>query len=929
MKSLNRTLSLVLVLAMCLGLMGVASAASFTDGATVKYTEAVDVVSSIGVINGLDTGAFNPAGNLTREQAAKIICYLTLGKTAADALKATTAPFSDVAADRWSAGSIAYCVSQGYVSGMGDGTFAPTANVTGYQFAKMLLCALGYDAKIEGFTGSSWAIAVAKVAFTNNLFNGNDAFNGNNAATREEAALYTLNTLLAKPVSYASKGTSIVVNGTTITTGATAATASTKTFAETYFSTLVNTTGTDSLGRPARVWTLKGVQIGAYAKTPAFSTTADMNYTAGIASLTASLNGKSFASLTKNNVYYNNKPEGASGTSAIASVADLAAKTGNGTKVDVYTDSADATKIVNVSITKTDLVKVAAVNTANKSVTLTTVSKTPVQGSYTVTDLASSKLYAALKDLAVDTLVVVTPAWNGTNYSVAAVAMPKTVSGYITTVNTATGTISLDGKGYDIAAAQTAAVDAAAPSGTVQATLVLDTYGYIVHSTTATVATKNYMYVIDAYSTLANSKIVPMAKGVLTDGTIVDVVNDGTNTLGIKKISAITNDIYTLASDTAGTPAGAAIAPVKTLVALDEKGVINAYDKYLTRIAQDDTDATANYYTNYYSTNVKFVYINTTAKTATVKSGVQAVASIPVGSFAVVERNSATDATPVVTAVYLVDGVAATVDSTSLLYFPASTTIGTSVLKNSSTGKYETFNLFKAYINGAPVDGGVATTATSVTADGFYSYAKSDTTGAYVLSPYTLTTGTSAVISNKPITATFSNSLITVNGKVIDISGAVFADVRTSAEQATKSVILNAAGVCAGDAAYGLNVSVVYNTTTGKAATVYVTPSDGVALAATTVNGNGLTVTATPDKAVASVGETVTFTVTVTGTAAAAGTVTTSVVTGGTATIVGTATNATKTSNTVMAITGAGATSLTYTYSYTVAAAGGPTFTAA
>ena len=56
MKSLNRTLSLVLVLVMVFGLMGVASASSssYTDSTTVgaAYAEAVDVLTGIGVVNG-------------------------------------------------------------------------------------------------------------------------------------------------------------------------------------------------------------------------------------------------------------------------------------------------------------------------------------------------------------------------------------------------------------------------------------------------------------------------------------------------------------------------------------------------------------------------------------------------------------------------------------------------------------------------------------------------------------------------------------------------------------------------------------------------------------------------------------------------------------------------------------------------------------
>ena len=51
MKSLNRTLSLVLVLVMVFGLFGVASAA-FTDTSASNYTQAINVMAGTGVING-------------------------------------------------------------------------------------------------------------------------------------------------------------------------------------------------------------------------------------------------------------------------------------------------------------------------------------------------------------------------------------------------------------------------------------------------------------------------------------------------------------------------------------------------------------------------------------------------------------------------------------------------------------------------------------------------------------------------------------------------------------------------------------------------------------------------------------------------------------------------------------------------------------
>ncbi len=198
MKSLNRTLSLVLVLAMCLGLMGIATAATFTDSTAVQYSEAVGVMNGIGAINGYTDGSFKPTGTITREEAAKMVTYAVLGPTVAAKLSVSSTGFSDVAADRWSSPYIAYCVSQGIINGLGDGTFAPTANVTGYQLAKMMLAAAGYG-KASEFIGASWELNVAVAANKYKVFNGSKASDFSKAATREEAALYVFNALTKVP----------------------------------------------------------------------------------------------------------------------------------------------------------------------------------------------------------------------------------------------------------------------------------------------------------------------------------------------------------------------------------------------------------------------------------------------------------------------------------------------------------------------------------------------------------------------------------------------------------------------------------------------------------------------------------------------------------------------------------------------------------
>ena len=109
MRNLKRTLSLVMAMALIVGMMVVSASAvssDFNDSAEITNTEAVDVMTAIGVFEGTDKGAFNPTGILTREQAAKIVAVMLLGEEDANKLSTNSTTFKDVAANRWSAGYI-------------------------------------------------------------------------------------------------------------------------------------------------------------------------------------------------------------------------------------------------------------------------------------------------------------------------------------------------------------------------------------------------------------------------------------------------------------------------------------------------------------------------------------------------------------------------------------------------------------------------------------------------------------------------------------------------------------------------------------------------------------------------------------------------------------------------------------------------------
>ncbi len=293
MKNLKKVLALVLAVSVLMGLATMASAkvaADYTDAASVKEdrTEAVDVLSSLGVFQG-SSGSFNPDAILTRAEAAKIICYMTMDKEDADKLIAGVAPYLDVPATHWAAGPIAHCKTQGIIAGVGNGNFDPMGQLTGLQFAKMLLTALGYDAQREGLVGSEWGNRTAAIAISDAGITGGVSSAALAAPlSRQDACQLAFNTLEATMVKYADKGGTISSGGITINLpGATAdplkkgtstqwgdydgsevqftvPEEATVQFCEYYFGDLKKYSETNDLGLETHEWHYKGDKIGAY-----------------------------------------------------------------------------------------------------------------------------------------------------------------------------------------------------------------------------------------------------------------------------------------------------------------------------------------------------------------------------------------------------------------------------------------------------------------------------------------------------------------------------------------------------------------------------------------------------------------------------------------------------------------------------------------
>lgn len=208
MKNFKKVLALVLAVVMLLSFATVASAVTsdyYKDADSIDYTEAVDVLGSIGVLNGFPDDTFRPEATITRAQAAKIIAMFDNGSTDINKLYTAANPFADCV-NHWAESYIAYGVKTGIVAGVGGDKFAPEANVTGVQFLKMVLVVLGYDAKVEGLEGKNWdvnTLALAKqVGLTATLGN---KFDYSADLTRQEAAVIMLDALKSDCVTYGTK----------------------------------------------------------------------------------------------------------------------------------------------------------------------------------------------------------------------------------------------------------------------------------------------------------------------------------------------------------------------------------------------------------------------------------------------------------------------------------------------------------------------------------------------------------------------------------------------------------------------------------------------------------------------------------------------------------------------------------------------------
>jgi len=534
MKTTKKILSLMLVVAMVVGLVQLASAetlSNYYDGDTVKYVEAVDVLTGINVLAGDKPNAdgvmgIRPGDTITREEAAKVLTCLLLTYDLAEALPAADTGFPDVPASRWSSKYVAYCATQQIILGRADGKFYPTDNVTAAEFVIMIMRALKVGDPSR-YVGSGWQLNAILDGMDMGFLDTGADYTA--AALREEIFKYAFNALLFSPSgtsgSYQYIQTGWVDASVTNpvpkyeyvwvpSPGADSLAAIRYDLnkADKPMGLKSNASGLDDLGRPAKIWSYKGQMIAYMPSAPVatvFNKTVSENAlfqvtnlgsdttkaAAEIPAVVNSASGQAPATLTS--LRNSNK-------SASATYTDVYGTNGNGIRTEIYATGPGTFKAVIIKAS------FAALKIETKAATATMGAYTQ----YTVNGI-SGKAYTSHVDarFELDTIVidgdvadkdmVLYYVGDGDVLHVEAV---DTITGVITSITSA-GVITIGGSttGFAWSLSPTSLI-----AGKDEGTYYVDSFGFILDSKALTVTGVPVVMILsaDTYNVLEEGKIV-------------------------------------------------------------------------------------------------------------------------------------------------------------------------------------------------------------------------------------------------------------------------------------------------------------------------------------------------------------------------------------------------------------------------------------
>ncbi|QWU15563.1 S-layer homology domain-containing protein [Paenibacillus sophorae] len=167
---------------------------SFADMKIHWAKDEVEVLASKWIVNGMNTGRFEPGQSVTRAQFAKMLVEATGLRSQTKG----TASFKDVPAGHWASDAVEQAAAAGWIKGYEGSLFKPNASITREEMMVMLTNAASLrkeeqsealNAYADAAKVHSWAQPSVLAAIKSGLIQGNgDRLNPRATCTRAEAA---------------------------------------------------------------------------------------------------------------------------------------------------------------------------------------------------------------------------------------------------------------------------------------------------------------------------------------------------------------------------------------------------------------------------------------------------------------------------------------------------------------------------------------------------------------------------------------------------------------------------------------------------------------------------------------------------------------------------------------------------------------------
>lgn len=159
----NKAISLLLCLALVLGMAGTAFASTEAEAAE-------KTLKTLGIMTGDSEGNMNFDRYVTRAQLAKMLCAASVYKDTVSEVGLGYSLYSDLRSNHWASEYIRLCTQLGWMTGYSNGTFRPDATVKVEEACSAILKVLGYTtSELAGSYPYAQLSKVASLGITDNV----------------------------------------------------------------------------------------------------------------------------------------------------------------------------------------------------------------------------------------------------------------------------------------------------------------------------------------------------------------------------------------------------------------------------------------------------------------------------------------------------------------------------------------------------------------------------------------------------------------------------------------------------------------------------------------------------------------------------------------------------------------------------------------